>query len=260
MTILDTLAAHAVQRVETAKQTLPADVLQARAQALPKGDFAFERALAGEELAFICECKKASPSRGVIAEDYPYLDIAKAYEAAGAAAISVLTEPRWFLGAAGHLADIASQVTLPCLRKDFLVDRYMIDEAKCLGASAVLLIAAILSDEQLRAYIAYCDTFGLSALVETHDDEEVRRAVAAGARVIGVNNRNLHDFSIDLANSQRLRALIPDDVLFVAESGVKDAEDVRRLRDAGADAVLIGTALMQAADKTAALQALRSRL
>ena len=136
----------------------------------------------------------------------------------------------------------------------------MIDEAKCLGASAVLLIAAILSDEQLRAYIAYCDTLGLSALVETHDDEEVRRAAAAGARVIGVNNRNLHDFSIDLANSQRLRDLIPDDVLFVAESGVKDAEDVRRLRDAGADAVLIGTALMQAADKTAALQALRSRL
>lgn len=260
MTILDTLAAHAVQRVEAAKQTLPADVLQARVQALPKGDFAFERALAGEELAFICECKKASPSRGVIAEDYPYLDIAKAYEAAGAAAISVLTEPRWFLGADGHLADIASQMTLPCLRKDFLVDRYMIDEAKCLGASAVLLIAAILSDEQLRAYIAYCDTLGLSALVETHDDEEVRRAVAAGARVIGVNNRNLHDFSIDLANSQRLRALIPDDVLFVAESGVKDAEDVRRLRDAGADAVLIGTALMQAADKTATLQALRSRL
>lgn len=260
MTILDTLAAHAAQRVEAAKQTLPADVLQARAQALPKGDFAFERALAGENLAFICECKKASPSRGVIAEDYPYLDIAKAYEAAGAAAISVLTEPRWFLGADSHLADIASQVTLPCLRKDFLVDRYMIDEAKCLGASAVLLIAAILSDEQLRAYIAYCDTLGLSALVETHDDEEVRRAAAAGARVIGVNNRNLHDFSIDLANSQRLRALIPDDVLFVAESGVKDAEDVRRLRDAGADAVLIGTALMQAADKTAALQALRGRL
>lgn len=260
MTILETLAAHAAQRVEAVKQTLPADVLQARAQALPKGDFAFERALAGENLAFICECKKASPSRGVIAKDYPYLDIAKAYEAAGAAAISVLTEPRWFLGADGHLADIASQVTLPCLRKDFLVDRYMIDEAKCLGASAVLLIAAILSDEQLRAYIAYCDTLGLSALVETHDDEKVRRAAAAGARVIGVNNRNLHDFSIDLANSQRLRALIPDDVLFVAESGVKDAEDVRRLRDAGADAVLIGTALMQAADKTAALQALRSRL
>lgn len=260
MTILETLAAHAAQRAEAAKQTLPADVLQARAQALPKGDFAFERALAGENLAFICECKKASPSRGVIAKDYPYLDIAKAYEAAGAAAISVLTEPRWFLGADGHLADIASQVTLPCLRKDFLVDRYMIDEAKCLGASAVLLIAAILSDEQLRAYIAYCDTLGLSALVETHDDEEVRRAAAAGARVIGANNRNLHDFSIDLANSQRLRALIPDDVLFVAESGVKDAEDVRRLRDAGADAVLIGTALMQAADKTAALQALRSRL
>lgn len=260
MTILETLAAHAAQRVEAAQQTLPADVLQARAQALPKGDFVFERALAGEALAFICECKKASPSRGVIAENYPYLDIAKAYEAAGAAAISVLTEPRWFLGADGHLADIASQVALPCLRKDFLVDRYMIDEAKCLGASAVLLIAAILSDEQLRAYIAYCDTLGLSALVETHDDEEVRRAAAAGARVIGVNNRNLHDFSIDLANSQRLRDLIPDDVLFVAESGVKDAEDVRRLRDAGADAVLIGTALMQAADKTAALQALRSRL
>lgn len=135
MTILETLAAHAAQRVEAAKQTLPADVLQARAQALPKGDFAFERALAGETLAFICECKKASPSRGVIAEDYPYLDIAKAYEAAGAAAISVLTEPRWFLGADGHLADIAIQVTLPCLRKDFLVDRYMIDEAKCLGGA-----------------------------------------------------------------------------------------------------------------------------
>lgn len=260
MSILDTLAAHAAERVEAAKQTLPADVLQAQALALPKGDFSFERALAGEDLAFICECKKASPSRGVIAEQYPYLDIASAYEAAGAAAISVLTEPRWFLGAAEHLAEITGQVTLPCLRKDFVVDTYMIDEAKCLGASAVLLIAAILDDRQLGAFLARCETLGLSALVETHDDNEVQRALAAGARVIGVNNRNLHDFSIDLANSQRLRALIPDDVLFVAESGVRDADDVRRLRDAGADAVLIGTALMQAADKTAALQALRSRL
>lgn len=260
MSILDTLAAHAAQRVEAAKQTLPADVLQARALALPKGDFSFERALAGEDLAFICECKKASPSRGVIAEQYPYLDIASAYEAAGAAAISVLTEPRWFLGAAEHLAEIASQVTLPCLRKDFVVDTYMIDEAKCLGASAVLLIAAILDDGQLRDCLARCETLGLSALVETHDDEEVQRALAVGARVIGVNNRNLHDFSINMDNSSHLRALIPDDVLFVAESGVKNAEDVRRLRDAGADAVLIGTALMQAADKTAALQALRSRL
>lgn len=260
MSILDTLAAHAAERVQAAKQTLPADVLQAQALALPKGDFSFERALAGEDLAFICECKKASPSRGVIAEQYPYLDIASAYEAAGAAAISVLTEPRWFLGAAEHLAEIASQVTLPCLRKDFVVDTYMIDEAKCLGASAVLLIAAILDDGQLRDCLARCETLGLSALVETHDDNEVQRALEAGARVIGVNNRNLHDFSINMDNSSHLRALIPDDVLFVAESGVRDADDVRRLRDAGADAVLIGTALMQAEDRTAALQALRSRL
>ena len=260
MNILDQLADYARQRVEAAKQQLPAAELQRRAQALPKGDLRFEKALAKPGLAFICECKKASPSKGLIAPEFPYLQIAKEYEAAGADAISVLTEPKWFLGSDAYLQQIAAAVSTPCLRKDFTVDEYMIYEAKLLGASAVLLICAILDDAQLKAYRELCDGLGLSALVEAHDEQEVERALAAGARIIGVNNRNLKDFTVDTANSRRLRQRIPKGVLFVSESGVRTAEDVAKLAEVGADAVLIGETLMRAPDKTAKLRELKGRL
>ena len=258
--ILDTLAEHARERVRLARQEVPLDAIKEQAESLPKGGFEFEEALRREGLSFICECKKASPSKGLIAEHFPYLQIAKEYEAAGADVVSVLTEPKYFLGSDAYLREIASEVNIPCLRKDFTVDEYMIYEAKVLGASAVLLIVALLSEDTLRRYIAVCDGLGLSALVEAHDEDEVRMALRAGARIIGVNNRNLKDFSVDTENSAKLRRLIPADVVFVSESGVWNAEDVARVRDAGADAVLVGEALMRAPDKRAKLAELKSRL
>ena len=261
MTILDQLADHARERVEYGKEKVAADDVSRRATDLGRegrlGSFAFEKALKKPGISFICECKKASPSKGLIAPDFPYLKIAKEYEAAGADCISVLTEPKWFLGSDAYLREIAESVGIPCLRKDFTVDEYMIYEAKVLGASAVLLICSILSKEQLKEYRCICDELGLSALVEAHDEAEVEMAVEAGARMIGVNNRNLKDFSVDTENSRRLRSMIPAEVLFVSESGVRDENDVRKLREIGADAVLIGEALMRAEDKKAKLAALR---
>lgn len=257
MTILEQLAAHARHRVEQAAKPHPLEEVKRSALALPRGDFAFERALGKPGMSFICECKKASPSKGLIAPDFPYLSIAGAYAKAGADAISVLTEPKWFLGSDTFLKEIAAQVQVPCLRKDFTVDAYMIYEAKLLGASAVLLIVSLLREEQLRTYMEICDELGLSALVEAHEEEEVRTALRAGARVVGVNNRNLKDFSVDTENSRRLRELVPEDVIFVSESGVRDAEDIRRLSAMGADAVLIGETLMRAKDKNATLAAFR---
>ena len=260
--ILEEIAGYARERVRAAKAVKSLEVLRAEAVSLPNGSpFRFERALReAEGMAFICECKKASPSKGLIAEDFPYLQIAKDYEAAGASAISVLTEPRWFLGRDEYLKEITGAVSVPVLRKDFTVDEYMIYEAKTLGASAVLLICSLLGEGTLKEYIALCDSLGMSALVEAHDEGEVASAVRAGARVIGVNNRNLKDFSLDTGNSARLRRLVPSDVLFVSESGVKDAEDVRKIRECGADAMLIGETLMRAPDKKAKLAELRSRL
>ena len=260
MTILDQLAGYARERVRQAKLKIPLEELKRQALLLPKGDFAFENALKKLDISFICECKKASPSKGLIAPDFPYLQIAEAYEAAGAACISVLTEPEWFLGSDIYLKEIAAAVHIPCLRKDFTVDEYMLYEAKALGASAVLLICSLLSEEQIKAYIGICDELGLSALVEAHDEREAQTALRAGARVIGVNNRNLKDFSVDTENSRRLRELVPRDVLFVSESGVNCAEDVARLREIGADAVLIGETLMRASDKKARLDELRGVL
>lgn len=256
-TILDRLADHARERVEEAKRRQSLTEIRQRASDMPKGNFAFENALKKPDIAFICECKKASPSKGLIAPEFPYLSIAREYEAAGADAVSVLTEPKWFLGSDKYLKDIAEAVSIPCLRKDFTVDEYMIYEAKLLGASAVLLICSILSEEQIKEYIGICDGLGLSALVEAHDGEEVEIALRAGARMIGVNNRNLKDFSVDTENSRRLRQMIPPEILFVSESGVGSAEDVSRLRGIGADAVLIGETLMRAADKKAKLRELK---
>ena len=255
--ILEQLAAYARTRVEQAKAVRPLADVKAAALAQPKGDFAFEKALAQPGVRFICECKRASPSKGLIAPVFPYLDIAKEYAAAGADAISVLTEPKWFLGSDEYLQQIAAAVPMPCLRKDFTVDEYMIYEAKLLGASAVLLICSLLDTETLHQYLGICDALGLSALVEAHDEQEIASAAAAGARVIGVNNRNLKNFTVDVTNSLALRQKAPPGVLFVAESGITSPSDVSALCAAGVDAVLVGEALMRAPDKAAALAALR---
>lgn len=257
MTILDQLANDARRRTEEARKAVPLEHLRRQAFSLPKGDFGFEKALQKDGMSFICECKKASPSKGLIAPDFPYLQIARAYEAAGADCISVLTEPKWFLGNDQYLREIAQTVSIPCLRKDFTVDEYMIYQAKLLGASAVLLICAILTEGQIKEYLHICDALGLSALVEVHDEQEADTALRAGTRVIGVNNRNLKNFSVDTDNSRRLREKIPRNVLFVSESGVRGGEDVAKLRELGADGVLIGEMLMRAADKAAALAGLR---
>lgn len=260
MTILDRLADYAKLRTEQAKQELPLDTIRKQAFNLPKGDFAFENALKNPGISFICECKKASPSKGLISPEFPYLQIAKDYEAAGADCISILTEPKWFLGSNEYLKEIADAVAIPCLRKDFTVDEYMIYEAKLLGASAVLLICSILSGEKIKEYISICDSLGLSALVEAHDETEVQTALSAGARIIGVNNRNLKDFSVDTDNSRKLREQIPPDILFVSESGIKSAEDIKAVREIGADAVLIGETLMRSQNKKAKLAELRGAL
>lgn len=258
MTILDKLAASAKARCEAAKGKIPPEEIRRLAENTPKGDFGFEKALKKPGMSFICECKRASPSKGLIAPEFPYLDIARDYEAAGADCVSVLTEPEWFLGSDRYLEEIAHTVGIPCLRKDFTVDEYMIYEAKLLGASAVLLICSILDAEQLKEYIGVADSLGLSSLVEAYDEREIAAAIGAGARVIGVNNRNLKDFTVDTGNSGKLRSLVPDDIVFVSESGVSDAGDVKRLYDAHVDAVLIGEALMRASDRKAKLAELRS--
>ena len=249
-TILDTLADEARQRVEASLPTVNETEMMRRAYDTPvRPGFLFESGLAGDGLSFICEVKRASPSRGLIAPHFPYLGIARDYAQGGAAGISVLTEPRHFLGSDQYLTEIAGAVEVPVLRKDFTVSAYQIYQARALGASAVLLICAILSDSQLLEFLGLADELGLSCLTEAHDSDEVERAVRAGARVVGVNNRNLHDFTIDRATSGNLRTLVPHDRLFVAESGIRSVEDAVAAARLGADAVLIGESLMTAPDR-----------
>ena len=252
--ILDELAAYAMLRVEAAKAAAPLETVRAQARRLPRGDFRFEKAIRQNRAALICEVKKASPSKGVIDAEFDYLGIARDYEAGGADCISCLTEPKWFLGSDQIFADIRGAVSLPMLRKDFTVDEYQIYEAKLLGADAVLLICALLDTETIARYLGICETLGLSAIVEAHDEEEINSAVSTGARIIGVNNRNLKDFSVDFQNATALHKLIPDSALFVAESGVKTPADVTALRNLGADAVLVGEALMRAGDRQGMLK------
>ncbi|MDE5582827.1 MAG: indole-3-glycerol phosphate synthase TrpC [Ruminococcus sp.] len=260
MTILDRLADYARERTEKAKSIVSAEEIKNLAFSMPVGNFEFEKALSKDKLAFICECKKASPSKGVIADDFPYLQIAEEYENAGADCISVLTEPKWFLGRDEYLKEITEKVSVPCIRKDFTVDEYMIYEAKILGAKAVLLICSILTAERIKDYIKICDRLGISALVEAHDEAEIKTAVNSGARIIGVNNRNLKDFTVDTSNSRRMRELVPNDIIFLSESRVKIATDINLIRESGADAVLIGETLMRADDKTAKLAELKGLL
>lgn len=265
--ILDEIAEKTRYRVEQAKKKLPLSELRAMAERSAadalcdagknSDSFDFYKALKKPGISFICEAKKASPSKGLIAEEFPYLEIAKEYEAAGASAISCLTEPYYFLGQDSYLREIAGVVGIPVLRKDFTVDSYMIYEAKTLGASAVLLICALLDASELAEYQAIATELGLSALVEAHDESEIEMALAANARIIGVNNRDLKTFTVDINNSARLRSLVPGEIAFVSESGIKTRDDIARLVENGTDAVLIGETLMRSPDKKAALDALR---
>ena len=258
MTILDTLAAHARARTQRNKQKLPEEEIRKTALAMNADTgFPFEKALAEPGMSFICEVKKASPSKGLIAPVFPYLEIAKEYEQAGASAISCLTEPDFFLGSDEYLRGIAKEVKIPILRKDFTVDPYMIYEAKVMGASAVLLICAILTDEELVEFGKTARALGLSVLAEAHDEREVERALKVEKAIIGVNNRDLRNFTVDCQNSVRLRKLVPKDRLFVSESGIRTAEDIEVLRRCGTDAVLIGETLMRSSDKAGELKRLR---
>jgi indole-3-glycerol phosphate synthase len=256
--ILAKIATRTVERVAELKQKKPLEQVITEGKALnPKTGFPFEKALRAGGLSFICELKKASPSQGIIAQDFPYLQIAKEYEAAGAAAISVLTEPYWFQGQDRYLTEISKETSLPLLRKDFIVDSYQIYEAKIIGASAILLICALLNTATLKEYLDIAHSLGLSVLVEAHTEEEVRSALAAGARVIGVNNRNLKTFEVDITTSLRLRSLVPEEILFISESGIKSPEDVARLKANQTDAVLIGESLMRSEHKKEQLAILR---
>lgn len=258
--ILDQIVAATAKRVAALKETTSLEALKSQAKR-SENPFAFEQALARKQaagaIAFICEVKKASPSKGVIAVDFPYVEIARDYQAAGADAISVLTEPDYFQGSNDYLTEIKDQVTIPVLRKDFIIDAIQIYEASLIGADAILLICSILDTDTIREYLEIADALGLSALVEAHDEAEVEQALAAGARVIGVNNRNLKTFEVDLQNSIRMRQLVPPEILFVSESGIRTAEDIEKLRENGTNAVLIGETLMRSGDKKAALDQLR---
>ncbi|NMC27205.1 MAG: indole-3-glycerol phosphate synthase TrpC [Syntrophomonadaceae bacterium] len=256
--ILDILAEAALQRVKCSQACISSEAMERRARAIGvTGGFPFETALSRPGINFICEIKKASPSQGVIDTQYDYVAIAREYEQAGAAAISVLTEPDFFQGRDSHLQEISQVVALPLLRKDFTVDAYQLYEAKVIGASAVLLICALLDTATIRNYIKICDELGLSALVEAHDAAEIGRALDAGARIIGVNNRDLKDFTVYLNNSVELRPLVPDGVIFVAESGIKTAADIEVLRQKRVNAVLIGEVLMRSPDKAQMLAELK---
>ena len=256
--ILDEIAEKTRLRVEEAKRCVTPEQMRAQAEAMEADTgFPFEKELAKPDISFICEVKKASPSKGLIAPDFDPVAIAREYEKAGAGAMSVLTEPDYFLGDIEYLREIAKEAAIPLLRKDFTIDEYMIYEAKVAGASVVLLICALLDEETVKRYIEICDSLGLSALVEAHDEEEISQAIRAGARIIGVNNRNLKDFTVDIHNGIRLREKVPENILFVAESGIRTREDIVELEKGKVDAVLIGETLMRSRNKKAMLDELK---
>lgn len=256
--ILDTLANCTRKRVAECKKNISIDEMKSKALSLPKSSFEFEKALNKlNDVAFICEVKKASPSKGEIAKDFPYIEIAKEYQEVGADCISVLTEPEYFKGDIKYLKEINEVVNIPTIRKDFTIDEYMIYEAHTVGAKAVLLICSLLDTSTIKKYISICDSLGLTALVEAHDSEEVKSALNGGARVIGVNNRNLKTFEVDINNSIALRKQVPNDIIFVAESGIKTAEDISKLRDNRVNAVLIGETLMRSKNKKECLNQLK---
>ena len=256
--ILEEIAEKTRERIRKEKRQFPLDQLKTLAEKAPQQP-SFLEALKKSGMSYICEVKKASPSKGLIALEFPYLEIAKEYEAAGASAISCLTEPFYFMGSDIYLREITETVDIPVLRKDFTVDKYMIYQAKAFGAAAVLLICAILNDQELLEYRELAETLGMDALVEAHDENEVARALKTGAKIVGVNNRDLKTFKVDMNNSIRLRNLAPDNVVFVSESGIKNAGDIAILERNRVGAVLIGETLMRSPDKKAALENLNGR-
>lgn len=249
MNILDKIVDKTKKRVEKLKSQTNTAILKEQAINTKTCDFSFEKALRKNDISFICEVKKASPSKGIIAEDFPYLEIAKEYERAGADAVSVLTEPDFFLGSTKYLKEIAQNINIPVIRKDFIIDEIQIYEAKQIGASAILLICSILDEFTLKHFIETADTLGLSCLVEAHDENEIKKAINAKARIIGVNNRNLKDFTVDIKNSINLRKLVPDNILFVSESGIQTSSQIQELRQNNVNAVLIGETFMKSANK-----------
>lgn len=257
MNMLETIAEHVRTRIKLAQEKLPLTEMKKMALAQPSSKYSFKEALQKQGLSFICECKKASPSKGIIAPDFSYLTIAKEYENAGADCISILTEPEYFQGSDKYLKEIAANVSIPCLRKDFVIDEYMLYEARFLGAAAVLLICSLLTQKQLKEYLEICKELKLDALVEVHSEQEIISALKAGAAIIGINNRDLKSFSVSLDNTVKLRKLIPQDIIVISESGISSAQDIALLRTIGVDGVLIGEALMQSRDKKAKLQELR---
>lgn len=261
MNILEEISSKRIEDVNKQKKIISLEKIKEQAEKIAQAEykktgkylFPFKAAISKPGINFICEVKKASPSKGIIAEDFPYVHIAKEYEAAGAAVISVLTEPHYFQGNDSYLKEITDTVSIPAIRKDFIVDEYQIYEAKILGASAILLICSLLDDDRLKHYLDIAHRLGLLALVETHDEEEVNRAIKIGATIIGVNNRNLKTFNVDINNSVRLRKMVPKDIVFVSESGIKTSEDIEVLRENGTNAVLIGETLMKCKDKKSML-------
>ena len=251
--ILEEIAEKTRERIRKEKLQFPLDQLKTLAEKAPQQP-SFLETLKKPGMSYICEVKKASPSKGLIAPEFPYLEIAKEYEVAGASAISCLTEPFYFMGSDTYLREITETVDIPVLRKDFTVDKYMIYQAKAFGAAAVLLICAILNDQELLEYRELAETLGMDALVEAHDENEVARALKTGAKIVGVNNRDLKTFKVDMNNSIRLRNLAPDNVVFVSESGIKNAGDIAILERNRVGAVLIGETLMRSPDKKAALE------
>ena len=257
--MLDEIVEKTKERVETAKGIISLDDLKNEVKLMEiTEEFPFKKALMGDDIAIIAEVKKASPSMGLISEDFDYLNIAREYEQAGASAISVLTEPYFFMGSDDYLKEISQEVNVPVLRKDFIVDEYMIWEAKALDASAILLIVSILDIVQLKRFLDLAHDLGLSAIVECHDGDEIMRALTVGAEIIGVNNRDLTDFTVDIENSINLRRCVSGDVVFISESGIKTAEDVTRLKENDVDAVLIGETLMKSDDKKAMISELKN--
>ena len=260
--ILEEIAARTRERIAKEKSCISVSELENRIQEVNKNAgkrITLLQALQKDGMSFICEAKKASPSKGLIAPDFPYVEIARDYEAGGAAAISCLTEPFWFRGSDAYLKEIVQNVSIPVLRKDFTCDEYMIYQAKAMGASAVLLICSVLEDGRLKAYHQLAEELGLSALVETHNEEEILRAQKIGAKIIGVNNRNLNDFTVDIKNSIRLREMVSSETVFVSESGIRGVEDMKALYENGTDAVLIGELLMRKSDRKAALMELKQQ-
>lgn len=255
--ILTNICEYAQYRVEEEGRRVPLAEVKRQALALKRGDYPFEHALGAEGLSLVCEVKKASPSKGVIDPVFDYLQIARDYERGGADCISCLTEPKWFSGSEEIFSRIRAAVTVPMLQKDFFVSEYQIYRAKTLGADAVLLIMSALTVDRAREFFGIADGLGLTALFECRDGGQISDALGIGARVVGVNNRNLRDFSIDAGRAARLRKEAGG-ALFVSESGILSVADAKAQREAGADAVLLGEVLMRSKDRAALVGELKA--